>query len=82
MMIVGLTGGIGSGKTTAAKIFKEFDIPVYNSDKQAKKLMQNSKKVRKKIISLLGEQAYVGKELSRVFIANKVFDDKELCIPQ
>lgn len=78
MMIVGLTGGIGSGKTTAAKIFKEFDIPVYNSDKQAKKLMQNSKKVRKKIISLLGEQAYVGKELSRVFIANKVFDDKEL----
>ena len=50
MMIVGLTGGIGSGKTTVAKLFKKRGIPVYDSDKQAKKLMRRSKKVKKRII--------------------------------
>lgn len=78
MMIVGLTGGIGSGKSTVAGYFKELGVPVYNSDKQAKKLMRNSKKLRKAIIKLLGEDAYKGKKLNRSVIAQKVFNNKEL----
>ncbi len=78
MMIVGLTGGIGSGKTTVAKIFKDFGVPVYNSDKEAKRLMKSSKKIRKAVRELLGDDAYTGKTLNREFIANRVFQDKSL----
>ena len=79
-MIVGLTGGIGSGKTTVAKLFKKRGIPVYDSDKQAKKLMRRSKKVKNKITALLGDQAYSGSELNSTFIANKVFSDQKLLL--
>jgi len=78
MIIVGLTGGIGSGKSTVARFFKEFGVPVYNSDKQARKLMHKSKKLRKAIIKLLGKDAYDGKKLNSSGIAQKVFADKEL----
>ena len=77
-MIVGLTGGIGSGKTTVANFFKELGVPVYNSDKKARKLMQRSKKLKKAIIALLGEQAYTGKKLNKIFIANAIFNNKDL----
>ncbi|UCD61240.1 MAG: dephospho-CoA kinase [Flavobacteriaceae bacterium] len=78
MKIIGLTGGIGSGKTTVAKLFKEFGVPVYNSDLKAKKLMQNSKELRTSIIDLLGKESYVLKKLNKKYIADKVFEDKEL----
>ncbi len=78
MMVVGLTGGIGSGKTTVGKIFLELGVPVYNSDEQAKKLMQSSKKIRKSIIDLLGKDAYLGEKLNRHFVAFKVFNDDNL----
>jgi len=77
-MIVGLTGGIGSGKSTVAKFLKKLDVPVYDSDAQAKRLMKSSKKLRKKIISLLGEDAYNEGLLNRPFIAKAVFNDKAL----
>lgn len=78
MMIVGLTGGIGSGKSTVAGFFKDLGVPIYDSDKQAKKLMRKSKKLKKAIINLLGEDAYDGKKLNRNAIAKKVFADKDL----
>ncbi len=78
MMIVGLTGGIGSGKSTVAKMFKNFGVPVYNSDKRAKKLMKSSKKLRASIKALLGDDAYDGKKLNKAFIADKIFQDKSL----
>jgi len=78
MMIVGLTGGIGSGKTTVAKLFVDLGVPVYNSDIEAKKLMNSSKKLRKEIKSLFGKKAYKKKKLNRSFISEKVFGDKEL----
>ncbi|MBD0849148.1 dephospho-CoA kinase [Maribacter arenosus] len=78
MMIVALTGNIGSGKSTVAKMFKKLSVPVYNSDKEAKKLMQSSKKVRTAIMALLGDEAYVDKKLNRKYIAQKVFENKEL----
>lgn len=77
-MIVGLTGGIGSGKSTVAKFFKALGVPVYDSDAQAKRLMKSSKKIRKKIIALLGEEAYQDKALNKPFIAKLVFGDEEL----
>lgn len=78
MTIVALTGGIGSGKSTVANMFKKLGVPVYNSDRKAKKLMASSKKIRKAIKALLGDGAYTDKELNRDFIAQRVFGDKEL----
>lgn len=78
MIIVGLTGGIGSGKTTVAKFFVELGVPVYNSDKEAKKLMKSSKKVKKEIIELLGKNAYKGKKLNKTYISNAIFENKNL----
>lgn len=78
MIIVGLTGGIGSGKTTVAKMFKKLGIPVYDSDKEAKKLMNKSKEIRLKITALFGKKAYKKGKLNRKFIAEAVFADKGL----
>ena len=77
-MIVGLTGGIGSGKTTVARLFADLGVPVYDSDSEAKKLMNSSKKIRKAIKALFGKEAYKKKKLNRSFVATQVFDDKKL----
>ena len=74
-MIVGLTGGIGSGKTTVAKQFKSLGVPVYIADEEAKKLMNRSKVIKRKLMQLFGEQAYTNGELNRPFIANIIFND-------
>lgn len=76
MIIVGLTGGIGSGKTTVAKQFAALGVPVYIADEEAKKLMHTSKVIKRKLIQLFGEQAYVNHELNKPFIANIIFNDK------
>ena len=78
MIIVGLTGGIGSGKSTAAKMFEELGVPVYNSDLEAKKLMSTSVSVKEKIVSLLGASAYKEGVLNREYIAKKVFASASL----
>lgn len=77
MMVVGLTGGIGSGKTTVAKMFEQLGIPVYIADDAGKILMKNSPEIKSQIIHLLGERAYSGNELDRKFIASEVFASKE-----
>ncbi len=78
MILVGLTGGIGSGKTTVAGMFEELGVPVYNSDDRAKLLMTTSHDLKSRIMELLGDQAYIGDELDRAYIAEKVFTRKEL----
>jgi len=79
MKIVGLTGGIGSGKTTVAKMFMELGIPVYIADDEAKRLTNSSKVIRRKLIVLLGEEAYTEEGLlNRPYVANLVFNDKML----
>lgn len=75
MKIVGLTGGIGSGKTTVAHMFSEFGIPVFNSDIEAKKLTNSSDAIRQELISLLGEETYKNGILDRKFMAEKIFND-------
>lgn len=76
MIIVGLTGGIGSGKTTVAKQFAALGVPVYIADKEAKKLMKRSKIIKRKLIQLFGNEAYINDELNKPFIANIIFNDK------
>ena len=78
MKIIGLTGGIGSGKTTVAKMFSQLGVPVYIADVEAKKLMNTSKVIRRELIALLGEKAYSEKGLNRAFVADKIFNDKQL----
>jgi dephospho-CoA kinase len=80
MVIVGLTGGIGSGKTTISKCFESFGIPVYIADEEAKALMNRSKVIRRKLIQLFGEDAYKDDELNKPFIAAKIFSDKTLLL--
>ncbi|SIQ59455.1 dephospho-CoA kinase [Maribacter ulvicola] len=75
MKIIGLTGGIGSGKSTVAAMFKELGIPVYDSDARAKYLMNTSDIVIEQLIMLLGEEAFEKGKLNRRYIADKVFKD-------
>lgn len=77
-MIVGLTGGIGSGKTTVARLFKNLGIPIYIADESAKELLASSEELRTKITQLLGNNAYNDKGLNSTYIAEKVFNDKDL----
>tara|TARA_R110002051_G_scaffold56046_8_gene103978 strand:+ start:28808 stop:29392 length:585 start_codon:yes stop_codon:yes gene_type:complete len=78
MKFVGLTGGIGSGKSTVAAMFQELGVPVYNSDEHAKRLMNTSKKIKKQLIVLLGNKSYHDNKINRSFIAEKVFNDASL----
>mgnify|MGYP001828395483 CR=1 FL=1 len=76
MIIVGLTGGIGSGKTTVAKLFESLNIPIYIADIEAKLLMNTSKTIRAELIALFGKDAYKSNELNKSFIADKIFNNK------
>lgn len=78
MILVGLTGGIGSGKTTVANLFAEIGIPTYIADSEAKALMNRSKIIKRKLIALFGEDAYSEQKLNRPFIAQAIFNDKNL----
>jgi dephospho-CoA kinase len=76
-MIVGLTGGIGSGKTTVAKMFQELGVSIYIADIEAKKLMHASKEIREELIATFGEETYVNGELNRSYLSNIVFNQPE-----
>lgn len=77
--IIGLTGGIGSGKTTVARFIEEFGFPVYYSDDRAKAIVNESEELKIKIKELLGEESYDKNGLyDRKFVAEKVFSDKDL----
>lgn len=78
MIIVGLTGGIGSGKTTILKCFESFGVPVYIADNEAKALMNRSKVIRRKLIALFGNNAYVDDKLNRPYLSSRIFGDKTL----
>ena len=76
-MVVGLTGGIGSGKSTIAKAFAALGIAVFNSDEQAKVLIATDAQVKKRIIAAFGEEAYQNGEYNRAYIAQIVFNNSE-----
>lgn len=77
MIVVGLTGGIGSGKTSVAKILEAKSFPVYYSDDRAKFLMNNSEVIRAKLIANFGDKSFQNKSLNRQFLSSIVFKNKE-----
>lgn len=77
--IIGLTGGIGSGKTTVARFIEEFGFPVYYSDDRAKAIVNESEDLKIKIKELLGEESYDENGLyDRKFVADQVFNNRDL----
>ena len=79
MLKVGITGGIGSGKTHVCQLLETVGIPIFYSDIVGKEITNTNPKVRAAIIELLGEEAYKNDVLNAKFVASKVFDDKNLC---
>ena len=79
MLKVGITGGIGSGKSTVCRIFEQYGIPVYYADQRAKALMSEDAEVREKIHSLFGNEAYLEDgSLNRKYIGNLAFSNPSL----
>lgn len=74
---VGITGGIGSGKTIVTKIFSLLNIPVYNADIRAKWILANNSKVKEGVLKLFGSESFIEGELNRKYIAGLVFDNEE-----
>lgn len=72
---IGLTGGIGSGKTTVARIFETLGIPVYYADDAAKRIMKESEELRQKLINHFGTETYNNNGLNRSYLAAQVFND-------
>lgn len=77
MLRIGLTGGIGSGKSVVARVFENLGIPVYNADTAARMLMESDTVLRNKITTIFGEQAYTSQRLNRSYISAQVFDNHE-----
>lgn len=75
MLKVGLTGGIGSGKSTVAAIFETLGIPIYYADKEAKRLMSEDANLIQSIKELLGDESYSNGNLNREYIASVVFNE-------
>jgi len=76
---IGITGGIGSGKTFICSLYQQLGIPVFNADTNAKLLMEQNGELKRQITGLLGQNAYdVYGKLNRTVIANKVFHEPEL----
>ena len=78
MKIIGLTGGIGSGKSTVLKFFKELGAATYIADVEAKKLMNSDEELIQQIKNLFGEEAYINSELNRKYIASIAFKDSKI----
>ena len=73
--MIGLTGGIGSGKSVVAKIFATLGIPVFNADDEAKRIMQTSPEIKTKLIEQFGMDIYNESGLDKEKLASIVFDD-------
>lgn len=73
---LGITGGIGSGKSIVSKLLETMGVPVYISDVEAKRLMHSDAVIRRGLISLLGESVYEGDCLNKELLASYIFTDK------
>ena len=77
MLKIGITGGIGSGKTTVAGIFQVLGVPVYSADDAARRLMNEEGNLKKAVIELFGKESYLNGQLNRPFIASIVFNQPD-----
>lgn len=80
MLKIGLTGGIGSGKSLIGKIVETLGYPVYYSDLAAKELVDTDSEIRNQLIQLLGSEVYIIDELNRLFLAQQLFKNDQLRI--
>ena len=79
MLKIGLTGGIGTGKSTVANMFLQKGVPVYDSDARAKSIMSTDDNLKKELVSVFGENVFVKNQLNRAYLAEIVFSSyKEL----
>lgn len=76
MLKVGITGGIGSGKTHICQLFQQLGVPIYNADERAKNLMNNDPIVRQGLLDTFGPEVFNKDGLNREFLAQVVFKDK------
>ena len=75
MKRVGVTGGIGSGKSFVCSVFEHLGVPVYHADSKAKELMNRSPQLRESLTALLGKEVYLEGELNRSYLAHILFRD-------
>jgi len=75
---IGITGGIGAGKSIICRIIHTLGYPVFYSDKSAKDILNFNSDVKSKIRTVFGDEAYLNEELNRPFIAQKIFNDQKL----
>jgi dephospho-CoA kinase len=78
MKLIGLTGGIGSGKTLVSSLLEEYNMAVYSCDEESKKLITEDANIRERLINLLGEEIYDENGLNRKVMANIIFNDETI----
>lgn len=76
LKLIGITGGIGAGKSTVSTICKHLGFKVYNSDQRAKEIVSEDSTIKKKLISFFGNNVYKNGVLDRKFLSDKIFNDK------
>ena len=78
MKRIGITGGIGAGKSLVAEIIKAMGYPVYNSDERAKELTESNPKIKEALIHLFGEEIYQNDTLNKFALAQAIFSNESL----
>jgi dephospho-CoA kinase len=76
MLKIGVTGGIGSGKTLICRVFSTLGVPVYNADERARSIMNEDTRVIRKLAEAFGEEIIIGGKPDRKALASIVFNDK------
>lgn len=77
MLRIGLTGGLGSGKTTVAAIFKVLNVPVYYADEASKRLLTENEQIKEAVIKEFGTESYIAGKPDRQYLADIVFNNEE-----
>ena len=77
-LLIGITGGVGSGKSLISRIFNTLGVPVYDTDARAKWLMANDPNIKSQLIELLGSESFIKEKLNRSFIARKSFGNEKI----
>lgn len=77
MIRIGITGGIGSGKSVVATLFRLLGVPVYIADEESKRLTNQSTLIRQQLIAHFGEEIYTAEGLNKPLLASKIFQDPE-----
>ncbi|MBD8388261.1 dephospho-CoA kinase [Dysgonomonas sp. BGC7] len=77
MITLGITGGIGSGKSTVSRLFSLYDVPVYIADTESKRLVATSPVIREKLTAMFGNELFEGGVLNKALLAAHIFNDRE-----